>query len=123
MTYKKYLSGIAVAAIVSWTSWLLVVHKLSPFESTWLALALFFVSLLFALMCTLTLIGFFVRQRLNNNEIYYHHINTSLRQGILLSILINTCLFLQIFGLLSWWSGFLLVLIVTLVEFYITKEI
>ncbi len=122
MTHKQYLSGILYSAAVSWAAWALVVIKLDPFESTVLALLLFFVSLFFALVCTFTLLGFYVRKYVNQNEIYYHHINTSLRQGVLLAICADACLFLLVFGLLRWWSGILLVSLVTLVEFYMTKE-
>lgn len=122
MTYKNYLSGISIAGVISWSAWFLVVLKLNPFESTSIALILFFLSLFFALICTFTIIGFIVRIYANQNEIVYQHISTSLRQAVLLSLCACSCLFLLVFGLLSWWSGLLLVAIVTLIEFYLTKE-
>ena len=122
ISYKKYLSGLLVAAFVSWAAWFLVVAKLNPFESTLLALSLFFVSLLFALVCTFTLIGFYMRAFLNAQEVHQQHISISLRQAILLAVCADVCLLLLVFGLLTWWSGFLLVIVITLIEFYFTRE-
>ena len=122
MTFRKYLSGIALAGSISWLAWILVVSKLNPFESTSLALILFFISLLFALTSTFTLLGFFFRKWLNRNEIYYEHLHVSLRQGALLSFCSIGCLIFLFLGILTWWNGLLLVTVITLVEFYFTAQ-
>jgi len=121
MSSKKYISGLFIAGVISWAAWLMVVIKLNPFESTSLALALFFVSLFFVLLCTFTLGGFYIRRYMDRGELQRYQMATSLRQAILLSLCVNTCLFLLMLGLLSWWSGLLLVILITLAEFYMTK--
>ncbi len=121
MLKNQYLSGLSLAGLVSWAAWLMVVAKLNPFESTALALVLFFISLFFALLCTFTLAGFFIRRYLDKGELYHHHMKVSLRQAILLSACADASLVLLIFGLLTWWSGLMIVVIITLIEFYLTK--
>ena len=121
MYNKTYLSGLFIAGVISIAAFLMVTVKLDPFESTVLALTLFFISLFFVLLCIFTLAGFYVRRITDKGELYHYHMSTSLRQGVLLSICANICLFLLMLGLLAWWSGLLLVLIITLMEFYITK--
>lgn len=118
MTHHRYLSIIASAGVVSWLAWIVVINKLDPFESTGLALGLFYLSLLFALTCTFTVVGFYFRVWLNKNEIYYNHINIALRQGFLLTVIAMGCLTFQLLGVLTWWSGLLFIACVTMVEFY-----
>jgi hypothetical protein len=118
MTHNRYLLFVGIAALVSWAAWYIVISKLDPFESTGLALSLFFLSLFFALSCTLTIFGFYFRLWLNKNEIYSNHIIVAFRQGIELTIISLGCIFFLILGVLNWWSGFLLILCVSLVEFY-----
>jgi Na+/melibiose symporter-like transporter len=118
MTHHRYLSIIASAGAVSWIAWIMVINKLDPFESTGLALGLFYISLLFALTCTFSVVGFYFRVWLNKNEIYYSHINIAFRQGFLLTLIALGCLTFQLLGVLTWWSGLLFIACVTMVEFY-----
>lgn len=123
MTHNNYLAIIGSAGLVSWVAWAVVINKLDPFESTGLALGLFYLSLFFALTCTFTVIGFYFRVWLNKNEIYYQHIHTAFRQGVLLTIIALACLTFQIIGILTWWSGLLIIASITLIELYfMTKE-
>lgn len=118
MTHNRYLSIIGTAGLVSWIAWVVVVNKLDVFESMGLSLALFYISLFFALSCTFTVLGFYFRVWLNKNEIYYQHIHVAFRQGVLLTAITLGCLTFQIMGVLTWWSGLLLIATMTLFEFY-----
>ncbi len=122
MTHQRYIMIIGSAALISWLAFYLVIEKLDPWASTGLALALFFISLFFALTCTFTVIGFYIRVWFNKNEIYYDHINVSLRQGILLTLIALGCLLFQLLGVLTWWSGLLLIAAVTMIEFYLVAK-
>jgi hypothetical protein len=118
MSHHRYLAIIGVAGVLSWIAWVIVLFKLNPYESTSLALGLFFLSLFLALSCTFTVVGFYFRIWLNKNEIFYNHINIAFRQGILLTLITLGCLILQLLGTLTWWSGILYIAAVTMVEFY-----
>lgn len=118
MTHHKYLAIIGAAGVLSFLAWILVINKLDPFESTGLALGMFYLSLFFALICTFTVLGFYFRVWLNKNEVYYNHINIALRQGFLLTIIALGCMTFQLIGVLTWWSGLLFIACITMVEFY-----
>lgn len=118
MTHNRYLLVVGIAGLVSWVAWFIVLNKLDPFESMGISLTLFFLSMFFALSCTFTIIGFYFRLWLNKNEIYSQHIAIAFRQGIELTIIALGCILFLILGVLTWWSGFLLILSVSLVELY-----
>lgn len=122
MSHNRYIVIITFAAIISWMAFYLVITKLDPFMSSGLALALFFISLFFALTSTFTIAGFYLRVWFNKNEIYYDHINVSLRQGILLTLIALGSLMFQLLGVLTWWSGLLLIGAITMVEFYLVAK-
>lgn len=118
MTHHKYLSIIGVAGIVSWVAWVVVINKLDPTQSPGLALGLFYLSLFFALACTFTVVGFYFRMWLNKNEVFYNHIHIAFRQGLLLTVIALGCMTFLLLNVLTWWSGLLLIAVVTMVEFY-----
>ncbi len=118
MSHSIYLFGIFVAATFGWASWGVVINKLSPYNSPAPALILFYTSLFIALTATFALLGYYLRVWLNKHEIYFQHINISLRQGVFLSMIMCTGLIFQRFRVLTWWDGLLLVLVMILVEFY-----
>lgn len=122
MSHNNYLSVVAVAGLVSWLAWTVVIGKLDPFESKGLALGLFFLTLFIALTCTFSIVGFYLRLWLNHNEFFYQHIHLALRQGFLLAVIVNGCLTFQILRVLTWWSGVLLILTVTFVEMYFVAK-
>lgn len=121
-SYKQYLWTIGLTALVSWAAWGMVIAKLDPYESTSLALGLFFISLFFAFIGLFTVIGFGLRRWIGKNEIYYHHLSVSLRQGLLLSLCTLLCIGFLMLGVLKWWNGLLVVTMAVLIEMYITSR-
>lgn len=122
MTHQKYINIIAIAALSAWIAFLLVLFKLSPYESMGISLGLFFVTLFISLSTTFCVLGFYFRLWLFKNEIFYSHINVSLRQGIFLSLITVLSLVFQMIRLLTWWSGLILILIFVLLEFYFSSK-
>lgn len=116
MSHTRYLTIIGIAGLTAWLGWTITLYKLNPFESTGMALGFFFVTFFIALMCTFTVLGFYLRVWIYKNEIYYSHINISLRQGILLSLIVIISLAFQLLGVLNWFSGLLLIAAVLLIE-------
>jgi len=122
MTHHRYISIIAFSGGLMWVAWILIVLKLNPYESAGTALLLFFLTLMIALSCTFTVFGFYFRVWLFRNEIFYKHINIALRQGIFLSLIAVFCLVFQRMKVFSWWSGFLIVAVFVLLEFYFSSR-
>lgn len=122
MSHHKYIAIIAGSGLLAWMGWLLVLFKLSPYQTLGLSLAFFYVTMFIALSATFAVIGFYFRVWLFKNEIFYRHINVALRQGIFLSLIAVFCLIFQMMRVLSWWSGLLLVVISVLLEFYFSAK-
>lgn len=120
--YQRYLLPIGLASLFSWIAWIMVVSRLDPYESTSLALVLFFISLFFALIGSFTLIGFGLRRWLSKEQLSYHYLSISLRQGLLLSFCTLVCIGFLILGVLRWWNGLLLVAVAVLIELFITSR-
>lgn len=132
MGYKKYLLILGIASLIGWISWLLVIFRLDPCTAPGeitichsvspLALILFFLSGFFALTALITFLNFLLRVWLQNYEVYIDHFNVSLRQGILLALCSLGSLGLLLINALTWWSGFLLIFIVVLLELYFSRQ-
>lgn len=122
MVYHRYVSFIAIAGLFSFLGWLLIIFRLSPFEIAGLSLSLFFLTLFSTFVSLFTVVGFYFRVWMFKNEIFYKHINVSLRQGVILSLLTVLALVLQMLRVLSWFSGFFLVAIAVVLEFYFSTR-
>lgn len=112
-----YIGGVTLAAALGWASWLLVLVKMSPFFSGNLALTLFYASLSVALIGTFTLLIYYLRVWIGEKP-PAAYLNTALREGVLLALLVTVSLIFQRLRVLTWWDGLLLLAIVFLIEFY-----
>jgi len=118
MIHLYYLIGIFAVSILGWASWIVVINNLSPFMSGHLALGLFYGSLFIALTGTFSILNYYLRISLNKDKNYFKHLNTALRQGSLLSIMVCVGLAFQRLRVLTWWDALLLLMIVLLIEYY-----
>ena len=118
MTLKKYLIGMFLSTVFCWISFGLILFYIDPVRTGILGVICFYLSLFFAIVGTLTLIGFYLRIWLSKNEVLFAHVGPSFRQAVLISIALIGCLVLQSFRLLNWWDGGLFVGSVALIEFY-----
>ena len=118
MSHRYYILGILFASVLGWVSWFVVINKLSPFISGYLALSFFYGSLFIALTGTLGILNYYLRLTLNKDHNFFKHMNISLRQSSLLSIMICVGLIFQRLRVLTWWDALLLLIIVVLIEYY-----
>ncbi len=118
---KKIILNIAAATVLSWLGVALVVWKLDPYESTELALIFFFIAFLFALCGSFTLLLSKIKQLQVKEDFGFHHIQISLRQGVILGLCTTVCLALLMLGLLRIWNGLTIVFVMSLIEFYFSR--
>ncbi len=127
---KKFLLFISVMTGCSLVAFFIVLLRLDPClvpaengcaDPSVLALWLFFLSVFFSLVGVFTLVGFFFRRQMQG-EFFYDQMGVSLRQGVLLSLTAVLCLLFFLYGVLTWWSGFLLLTIIVLIELYFTAR-
>ena len=107
-----------ISTVFCWASWVMILIYVDPESTGVVGLAAFYVSLFFALIGTLTLLGFYLRVWFSHNEILFAHVGPSFRQAIFLSLVLVGSLILQSFRLLTWWDGALFIAAVALLEFY-----
>lgn len=119
---STYLISIAIATLFGWASFAVVLFKLSPFTSTTLALSLFYASLFIALSGTFSLLIHLLRAGLSRGQAGPVQINTAVRQGTLLSLMVCVATAFQRLRVLTWWDGILLLAIVLLIEFYFSSR-
>lgn len=119
MTIRTYLTGLLTAAALCWTAFVLTVANTNPNTGGQTALVSFYVSLTFALIATVTLLGYIARVYLSRNEVRYAHLRSSFRQSFLVAGLVVILLLLQAEQLLAWWDVLLLSGITTLIELYL----
>jgi len=122
MTLSRYLIVMTFSAILGWVAWILVLFYIDPFTSGLSGFILFYISLIFALIGTLSVIGYFVRARFHKEELTYEQVANAFRQAILLSVLVTISLFLRSQGLLKWWNIILLIIGLTLLEVFIMSR-
>lgn len=124
MTLKKYLYTMAATTAICWLSFIVVLFRIDPYTTGALGLALFFISLFFAIWGTLGLLGFIVRRFVQSQVIPFRHIGVSLRQSLWFAILICLTLLLVSQQLLVWWMSLLLVLTLgTLEAFFLSRSL
>lgn len=120
--HKNLLTGILIEVLLCWLAWILVVYKLDPYETTGLALTLFFISLTGALSGSFALVLFYIKKWRSESALSHKQVGISLRQGILLALCTGLCLGLLALGILRIWNGLLIVTLMMLLEFYLSAK-
>ena len=123
MAIGIYLWGIAIAAILCWSSAAIIILKTDPRVIDLRIFIFLFTSLFFALTMTITYFSFFIKNKFIGNKVLPKKIlSGSFRQAILISLAIIGLLLLQLTRVLNWWDGFLLVTAVLLLELYFRSK-
>jgi len=111
-----------LATLVAGASWGLVIYYLDPLKSGIVGLILFYLTLFFASVGLLTILGFYIRRRVSNNELLFVLVGVSFRQAIWLSFILMGLLMMQGAGILEWWDAGLLILSLALLEGYFLSK-
>ncbi len=118
MTLKSYLWGMRISTVLAVLAFGAVVYYVNPEESAAVGRILFYASLFLAIAGILTLFLTWIRRKFSGDQSPFVFIGMSFRQGMLLSFLTITLLFMRSFGILAWWDGLLIVAAIFLAELY-----
>ncbi|MBU1180103.1 hypothetical protein KJ885_04115 [Patescibacteria group bacterium] len=120
MSFRQYIILMTTSSLLAWVTWGFVLFGISPNEAGLGVFFLFYISLLLAIACSLSILGLVVRVWLlkQKNRISFQA-GKSFRQAMLLGTLVVGLLYFQSKGILSWWTIALLVAILTMVEFFL----
>ena len=117
MTLRYYLILMSLGAFICWLAWFFVLSSTNPEQAGFFGFLFFYCSLFLALAGTFSVIGFLVKKIiLKNDQIVFHHVKSTFRQGLLIAGIIISGLLLLHLDLFAWWSAILLILIFTTVE-------
>lgn len=102
----------------AWAVLWLVMEYLDPKSTGFLGLLLFYVAVFLSVTGTLTILGFAWRMFRFKDEVLFRHMTQAFRQGAMLALVVVGALFLEAQKLLTWWNLGLLILGLTLLEFF-----
>lgn len=108
---------IAIAALLSASSLLVILFRVSPLSAPGIAVPLFFLTVFLMIASLATLLCFGIWSRLSVEGMDSgRKISVSLREGIFLGFATILLFAFQILGILTWWIGILIYVIFVLVE-------
>ena len=119
MTLRQYLVFMSLGTLLAWSAVAVIVLTIDPVEASPVIFAALYASLFLALTGTLSVGGFVFRSiLLRQQDILSRQVAAAFRQAMLLSALAVMTLHLQSRGLLTWWNALLMVMVLTLMEFF-----
>lgn len=123
MSLKRYLFLMAISTILCWAAWITVLFYIDPTTTGVTGLWCFYLSIFFALLGTISLIGLVSRMILKNQEMPFKQVGISLRQALWFSILITLSLVLLGEKLFTWWSMLILLCgLIILEAFFLSRS-
>jgi hypothetical protein len=118
MSLKIFLVLIILGTILAWITFGLVVFNLDPEQAGIFGFLLFYLNLFLALSGTIFIVSDLIKARFFKYQSLYHRFKVSLRHSIFFTVLILGWAFLKSQGILRWWNILLLILSLTILEFF-----
>ncbi len=125
MNLKQYITIMILGSILCWTAWGIVLVNIDPFQDTGIGFAFFYASLFFALLGTISVFAFFIRQIFSREALpMFRYVKRSFSDSFFISVALIILLFLQGKAYLTWWNTgiFLLALVFILAFSFSTKK-
>ncbi len=118
MSLRQYLFLLSLGTAASLASWFVVLLAINPVTSGGLVFVAFYVTLGFGLAGLFSMVGTTVRASRAPEAKVRPLVTRSLRQGVLLTLLVLSTLFLMAAGLFTGLLGFLVVVGAGLLEMF-----
>lgn len=119
MNFKQFIQLTVISTLVAWALWVFIVLSVDPVFASFFEVSIFYLALLVAITGTVSGVAVAVRVKTRPQTILFRHVVISFRQALLLGVLIVISLMFLSRGLLNIWSILILILILSLVEWYI----
>lgn len=123
MNLKKYLVTMSIITIILWVLFIFITNIIDPEITNWIGFLLFYISLFFALSGAATVFGLLIRSRFKflKRRMTFYYVKIAFRQSFLFAFLIISVLFLSSKNLLTWFNLFLLIIIISILEFFLSN--
>ncbi len=120
-TTKQYLIPLIIGSLVAITGFVFILIYTDPYQTGFLGHLLFYITLFIFTCGIFSIINLVIRKRFFPG-IYAEIFKVSLRQGILIGILITSMIYLEAMNLLFWWVGLTLILFLIALESFLTTD-
>jgi hypothetical protein len=114
---KQFAKIMALGFIIFGVIFAFTVTETNPGQGATVLIP-FYISFLLGVTCLFSLLSFYARRTITNNELHYASIKVSFRQSSLLAFFLTLTLFLASIKLLTWWDVILLAFSTILFELY-----
>lgn len=118
MTLRLYLTIMTILTTICWSAFVLIIFLIDPQTTNSTGFILFYVSLYLSLVGTAATLGFVVRFVFLKKHLVFRLVKDAFRQSFLFAALITLSLWLLPRGLFSWLNLLLLVVALTVLEFF-----
>jgi len=122
MALRLYLFCLVSTIIIAFGLTFVLLMGVNPYQSPVWIIILFYTNLTILIAGILALIGFYYKIQISNREVIFSHIYPTLRQGVLIAIVLVGLLFLKQIDSLNWWAALLLVMSVLLLELFFRSK-
>lgn len=119
MNFKQFIQLTIISTAIAWAIWVFLISSVDPVYATLFEFSMFYLSLLVAITGTVSGVAVVMRVKFKPETILFRHVVTSFRQALLIGVLVITSLIFLSNGLLTIWSSVILILILSLIEWYI----
>ena len=119
MTLRAYLTIMLITNLITWGIFSFIINIVDPESTNWVGFLLFYISLFIAISGTAAILGFLVRFVALKRDLIFYAVKTAFRQSFLFAFLIVASLFLSSQNLLTWFNLLLLIIILTVLEFFL----
>ncbi len=108
-----------ITTAVCWSVFYFVIQTVNPEITNWTGFLLFYLSLFFSIVGTASIVGFIIRFIALKNKLVFSSVKDAFRQSFLFSFFIIAILYLLSKDLFSWLNLLLLVIGLSVLEFFI----
>lgn len=122
MKTRIYLFIIFCITLFALGFFMLILLNIDPYKSDFLTISIFYITFAVFIMGIITLLGFYFRIKMNNNEVFFSNFKPALRQAFLITLVIVGLLILRTLRVLTWWDGIMFALAILLLELYFQNK-
>lgn len=109
---------MSIIAVICWAGFVSIIYYLNPATAGRAGYLLFYSSIFLATVATLSVFGFSLRRRLLTGELALRQVAITFRQAFWFGLLVVAALGLQARDLLTWWNLLILLVALTVLEFF-----
>ena len=122
MILRLYLFSLYFTLFLSLGLTMLIIFNVNPYQSPFWMTMIFYLCLFLFWAALFSLIGYYLKVWATNREVIFAHLVPTLRQAMLVSLVVVGLIFFQQMRVLNWWVAALFILAVLMIEFFFRSK-